>query len=292
MPVYDMMLDLQESYPELTQTQKRIAEAIVEDPEFVAFATLDKLASKLGVASSTSVRFAYRLGLEGYPDLQERVRLLVKTRMRPVAGIQLDDESTLSHLPAGIVSNSLRHDMENLQRTVLELSPDVFASAIEKLNSARRIYFMGGFASDWLAEYCALSANRIRGDARSLGHRDAAAAFLDMTSDDVLVAFSFPPYASETMQVAQVAKQRSVSVIGVTDSPISPLSRIADVTLTAHVSGVGPQNSLVGPMVLVNALLNGIASETEQCADRYREIFDQLDQWNTFILRSDGGDGG
>jgi DNA-binding MurR/RpiR family transcriptional regulator len=78
----------------------------------------------------------------------------------------------------------------------------------------------------------------------------------------------------------------------VTDSPISPLSRIADVTLTAHVSGVGPQNSLVGPMVLVNALLNGIASETEQCADRYREIFDQLDQWNTFILRSDGGDGG
>ena len=87
-----MLRDLQESYAALTQSQKRIAEAIVDDPEFVAFATIDKFASRLGVASSTIVRFAYRLGLEGYPDLQFHVRELVKTRMRPTSEEMLDDD--------------------------------------------------------------------------------------------------------------------------------------------------------------------------------------------------------
>ncbi len=68
---------LRRRYDELTHSQKRIAETIVEDPRFVAFATLDKFSARLGVSPSTIVRFAYRIGLSGYPELQEQVRELV-----------------------------------------------------------------------------------------------------------------------------------------------------------------------------------------------------------------------
>ena len=98
----DVMTELQRNYADLTQAQKRIAEAIVEDPEFVAFATVDKLAAKLGIASSTIVRFAYRLGLEGYPELQERIRILVRSRLRGAktpALIVFRD--SLPHTPTG-----------------------------------------------------------------------------------------------------------------------------------------------------------------------------------------------
>ena len=78
----DVIQSLRKSYDELTRSQKLIAEAIVEDPEFVAFATVDKMAAKLGVSPSTVVRFTYRLGLTGYQDLQERVRTLVRSQMR------------------------------------------------------------------------------------------------------------------------------------------------------------------------------------------------------------------
>ena len=284
---YDMMQDLQKSYSDLTQTQKRIAEAIVEDPEFVAFASIDKFANKLGVASSTIVRFAYRLGLDGYPDLQDHVREIVKLRMRSSSSLHDDGVSALAHLPEGLLGRSLQHDMENIQGTILDLDSNLVQKALELLSSARRVYFMGGYASDWLAEYCALSVNRIRGGAFAVSHRDAALSLIDVTADDALLAFSFPPYASETMQFVLAAQRRGVSVIGVTDSPISPLGRTANITLTAHVSGVGPQNSLVGPMILVNAILNGIANLSENCVSRYREIFEQMDDWNTFILRGD-----
>jgi len=63
----NVLTDLRRSYKDLTLSQKRIAELIVEDPEFVAFATVEKLAARLEVSPSTIVRFAYRVGLSGYP---------------------------------------------------------------------------------------------------------------------------------------------------------------------------------------------------------------------------------
>lgn len=285
----DVISDLQRSYADLTQAQKRIAEAIVEDPDFVAFATVDKLASKLGIASSTIVRFAYRLGLDGYPELQERIRTMVKSRMRTTHVSEVNAGSAVAHLNQGTTAQSLAHDLENLNRTILEIEPGLLEGAVARLVAARRIYFGGGVASDWLAEYAALSANRIRGSAWALDPSNPAAMLIDMTPKDVLVVFSFPPYASQTAQSVKEARARGVPIIGVTDSPISPIGQRADLTLTAHVSGIGPQNSLIGPVAIVNALLNGIAGSSPRSAERYREIFSMMDDWNTFILRSDGG---
>ena len=62
----DVMTELQRNYADLTQSQKRIAEAIVENPEFVAFATVDKLAARLGIASSTIVNVPKRTSHRWY----------------------------------------------------------------------------------------------------------------------------------------------------------------------------------------------------------------------------------
>jgi DNA-binding MurR/RpiR family transcriptional regulator len=282
----DVISDLQRSYADLTLAQKRIAEAIVEDPDFVAFATVDKLASKLGVASSTIVRFTYRLGLDGYPDLQERIRKMVKARMRSTQVSEVTGASAVAHLADGTASQSLSHDLENLNRTVLELESGTIDVIVRRMVTAQRIYFTGGLASDWLAEYAALSVDRLRGNTTVIDRRHAAATLVDMTRKDVLVVFSFPPYSSQTMQIVEAARKQLTTVIGITDSPISPVGQQADLTLTAHVSGIGPQNSLIGPMALLNAILNGIASGSENTAERYRKIFALMDDWNTFILRS------
>src|SRR5688572_4590921 len=91
----DVIQSVRRSYDELTRSQKLIAEAIVEDPEFVAFATVDKMAARLGVSPSTVVRFTYRLGLTGYQDLQERVRTLVRSQMRS-ASAEADEQQVIA----------------------------------------------------------------------------------------------------------------------------------------------------------------------------------------------------
>ena len=278
----DVMTELQKNYADLTQAQKRIAEAIVDNPEFVAFATVDKLSARLGIASSTIVRFAYRLGLDGYPELQERVRVLVRSRLRG-AGDEGDD-SSIAHLGDSTAAASLRHDLDNLRNTITELNAETLEKAIDVIAGARRVFFIGGLASGPLAEYTAHTFNRLRGGAQVLGLGDTAAEILGMTPEDALVVFSFPPYASQTLQILDAARKRGVVVVGITDSPISPLGKV-DVTLTSRVSGVGPQNSLVAPLGIINVLLNGVAARSPGSADRYRQIFGLLDEWNAFFLK-------
>ena len=279
----DVMTELQRNYADLTQAQKRIAEAIVEDPEFVAFATVDKLAAKLGIASSTIVRFAYRLGLEGYPELQERIRILVRSRLRG-ADDAADSESLLAHLGESTAATSLRHDLDNLRHTVSELDSGTLDKAIGIISSAGRVFFAGGLASRSLAEYAAHTFNRLRGNSRVLGPGDSASEIVDLGQDDALVVFCFPPYASQTLQILAAARQRGVTVVAITDSPISPVGKV-DVTLTSRVSGIGPQNSLVAPMAIINVLLNGVAASSPGAADRYRRIFHVLDDWNSVFLK-------
>lgn len=278
----DVMTELQRNYADLTQAQKRIAEAIVDNPEFVAFATVDKLSARLGIASSTIVRFAYRLGLDGYPELQERVRVLVRSRLR--GADDGGDDSSVAHLGEGTAAASLRHDLDNLRNTVSELDAQTLDKAIDVICQARRVFFTGGLSSGPLAEYTAHTFNRLRGGAQVLGLGDTAAEILGLTPEDALVVFSFPPYASQTLQILDAARKRGVVVVGITDSLISPLGKV-DVTLTARVSGVGPQNSLVGPMAIINVLLNGVAAKSPGSADRYRQIFGLLDEWNAFFLK-------
>lgn len=279
----DVMTELQRNYADLTQAQKRIAEAIVENPEFVAFATVDKLSAKLGIASSTIVRFAYRLGLDGYPELQERVRVLVRSRLR---GADEDGhaDATVAHLGESTAATSLRHDLDNLRHTISELDAATLDKAIGVISSARRVFFTGGLASGSLAAYAAHTFNRLRGNCRVLSHGDSAAEILDLTSDDALVVFCFPPYASQTLRLLEAARRQGVVVIGITDSPISPMGTV-DVTLTSRVSGIGPQNSLVAPMAIINVLLNGVAAGSPGSADRYRRIYSLLDEWNSFFLK-------
>jgi DNA-binding MurR/RpiR family transcriptional regulator len=278
----DVMTELQKNYADLTQAQKRIAEAIVDNPEFVAFATVDKLSARLGIASSTIVRFAYRLGLDGYPELQERVRVLVRSRLR--GADNEGDDSSIAHLGDSTAAASLRHDLDNLRNTITELNAETLDKAIDVIAGARRVFFTGGLASGPLAEYTAHTFNRLRGGAQVLGLGDTAAEILGMTPEDALVVFSFPPYASQTLQILDAARKRGVVVVGITDSLISPLGKV-DVTLTSRVSGVGPQNSLVAPLGIINVLLNGVAARSPGSADRYRQIFGLLDEWNAFFLK-------
>src|SRR3954452_6053083 len=77
----DVIEELRRRYDRLTQSQKRIAEYIVEHSQAVAFSTGDQMAAQLDVNPSSIVRVTYRLCLNGVPDLQERMRELVRGQL-------------------------------------------------------------------------------------------------------------------------------------------------------------------------------------------------------------------
>ena len=275
--------ELRRRYDELTNSQKRIAETIVDDPEFVAFATVDKFGARLGISPSTIVRFAYRIGLNGYPDLQEQVREVVRKSLRSAGAI---GDGAAAHLQ-GIAGESLRHDLSLVARTVERLDTDDLTRSIDLIVAANRVRVIGGVTAFSIAYYTAVTLDRVRnGVALLQGTPVPTGPLREMEEGDVLLAFSFPPYAKSTLGAINFAKSRRASVIGVTDSPVSPLRSGVDILLPASVSGIGTQNSLVAAMAIANVLVNGVTSASPKALERYSETIRLLEEWDAYLLET------
>lgn len=279
---------LRDSYDELTRSQKRIAEAIVEDPEFVAFATVDKMAGRLGVSPSTVVRFTYRLGLTGYQDLQERVRTLVRSQMRSSAAAA-DERGVVAHLSETAYASSLEHDLANLRQTAAGLERVQLDRAVDLIGDARRVIVVADGTAASVASYVTLVLGRTRGHVDELrGGMDSLGRLVDVEPADAVIAITFPPYASTVLRAARWAKKQSASLIALTDSPVSPVGQIADVGLPVRVSGIGPHNTMVAAMAVANALLNQLyLRRQERAIERYAVITGLMDEWDLGVLKSD-----
>src|SRR5882672_12581355 len=287
----DVIEELRRRYDRLTQSQKRIAEYIVEHTEAVAFSTVDQMAAQLDVNPSTIVRFTYRLGLNGFPDLQERMRELVRGQLSRT-GDPINESQVANHPEGTSFGASLSHDWQNLHRTISGLDAGAVGRAVNILTRARRAYVVAGFSTFPVAQYCALILDRLRSDVSLLASNDAFATprLVEMKTEDCVLAFTFPRYASATHRIVMWAKENKAKVIAVTDSPISPVGQIADVVLLAASAGTGMQNSLVAPMAVANALLSGVAAAKGTSAlERYSRHGRLMGRWDSFLLKTDGG---
>lgn len=286
--VEDVTETLRSRYDGLTSSQKRIAEAIVEDPEFVAFATVDKLSGHLGVASSTVVRFAYKLGLDGYQDLQDRVRAQVRRQYRHA---EAANEAPAGHLGETALADSFARDLRHLQRTVRALDRETLERAVEQLATANRVFICGDLTAYSLAHFSAIAVGRAREDVRLVkADAEGVTALLGVGEGDLLLAFTFPPYSRGVLRVVDWAKQRDATTIGVTDAGFSPVGQRVDTVLSVVASGLGPQNTLVPAFGLVNALVNGVILRMgDQALERYRAVAQLASDWDLFVLGTDDG---
>jgi DNA-binding MurR/RpiR family transcriptional regulator len=286
----DVISELRRAYDELTQSQKRIAEAIVEDPEFVAFATVDKMAGRLGVSPSTVVRFAYRLGLNGYQDLQDRVRTLVRSQMRLNAATGDEAGDLTAHLGESVFAKSMSHDLDNLRRTILNLQLGDLERAVKIIVEARRVYVLGGATSHAIAFYATLALDRMRGETILIDREAFAASSLrSMTRDDAFLVFTFAPYASSTLRITNTARRLGAKIVAISDTPVSPVGQRVDVVLPALASGLSTQNSIVAPLAVTTALLNGVIAASPEALSRYAQIVEIMNEWDVYVLKGDDG---
>ena len=79
----DISQRIRRMYPSLSKGHKKIANAVINEYETVAYMTALGLGSKVGVSESTVVRFAGVLGYEGYSEFQRAVEELAKTKLTP-----------------------------------------------------------------------------------------------------------------------------------------------------------------------------------------------------------------
>ena len=254
---------IEESFSSFSKGQKRIAGAILNNYEKTAYMTAAKLGIFCEVSESTVVRFASQIGYSGYPEMQQAIREILRTKLTSSQRIAVANE----HMEDGdILSGVLTADIEKIKYTLENTDRGIFKEAVAALLSARRIYIFGSRSSAMLSQFLSYNLELIFDNVKRVDFSASAEVFeklFAIGSGDVLFVSSFPRYSKTAIDVARYAQDKHATVIALTDSAVSPLAGYADILLTAQSDMASFADSLTAPLSIINALLASVAKERE-----------------------------
>lgn len=271
----DLIKVIQNNYNSLSKGQKLIAEYIMDNYDKAAFMTAATLGDTVGVSESTVVRFANTLGYDGYRELQKELQELIKNKLTTVQRISLskdfsDYENALKQV--------VKKDMDNIEKTLNELDYQAFQRGVEITLKADNVYILGLRSSSFLAGYLGFYLNFLLDNVKiiSFGANDVFEQLLKATEDDVIIGISYPRYSKRTLEALDYGKEKGCSIIGITDSLVSPAAQYADVTLIASSSMLSFVDSLVAPMSLINAFIVALGMEKKDDITTYFEDLEKI----------------
>lgn len=260
----DILTMLEEKESTFSKGQRRIAGYITESYDKAAFMTASRLGKTVGVSESTVVRFAVELGFDGYPEMQKAMQEMVMNHLTSVQRIEVANDRIGNQ---DVLAKVLQADADKIRKTAETVSRDHFRHAVDAILNARKIYILGVRSAAPLANFAGYYLNYMFTDVRVLTVSGAGEMFenlVNITPEDVVIAFSFPRYSSATLKAAQYCREVGATVIGITNSTLSPLAQNSDYVLVAKSDMVSLVDSLVAPLSVVNALLVALASAREK----------------------------
>ena len=260
----DILSVLKSREASFSKGQRRIAQYILESYDKAAFMTANILGKTVGISESTVVRFAVELGYDGYPSMQKALQEMVVNRLTATQRIEVTNDRIGDK---NILSMVLQSDMEKLRQTGETVDKDAFEAAVNAVLGAERVYIIGVRSAAPLANFLGYYLNYMFQNVHILTTSGAGEMFekiVGVNSKDAVIAFSFPRYSATTLKIAQYCRTTGATVIGVTDSRLSPLGQNCDHVLLAKSDMVSLVDSLVAPLSLVNALIVALASKREK----------------------------
>jgi DNA-binding MurR/RpiR family transcriptional regulator len=241
---------------ELSPAERRVADVVVADPQFVAFGTVAELAERAGTSGASVVRLATRLGLDGFGVLQERVRTDLTHHLHQASErIQRPDRTDLLAHTAGAVAESLSGTLGAIRRADFDGAVDLLA------DEQRTVFVLASDASRGIGQQFATELAMVR---RGVVHLDGSPvavhrALADLERGDVLVVLDLPRYDRWVLDAAAAARTAGSRVVSLTDSQLSPLATGAEFVFVVRAGAAGPFDSHVASLAVFESLVAGVA---------------------------------
>jgi DNA-binding MurR/RpiR family transcriptional regulator len=253
----------------LTPTQRRIAHSLVQHASSAAFLSAAEVAELARVSQPSVTRFAMALGYDGFPALRRRLRELTGNGV-PAGPPEAGNEA----------QRAVRGEVRHLDRLADQLADGATLSTAGALLAASRpLPVLGLRAAAPLAAYFAYFAAKVLPDVRVL---DSGGSLLADRLEQArsagataLLAVVLPRYPRESLDALHDARAAGLSIVVITDSPMSPAAEHADVALTAAVGTQLVFDLHTAPMALSMVVLQAICDAAPDGAQRRLEEFEQ-----------------
>ncbi len=284
----DMLSNLESMASGFSKGQRRIAQFIITSYDKAAFMTASRLGKAVGVSESTVVRFATELGYAGYPQMQKDLQEMVLNRLTSVQRIGVTNERIGEK---DVLSMVMHADADKLRKTAETISQQDFSGAVKAILAARHIYLIGVRSASALANFMGYYLNYMFDNVHIVtasGTGEIFEKLVNVGPEDVVLAFSFPRYSAATVKGVEYCRSVGATVIGLTNSNLSPLSQNCDHLLLAKSDMVSIVDSLVAPLSVINALLVALASSREEALAKTFGTLERVwDEYHVYEKRVD-----
>ncbi|MDE4134858.1 MurR/RpiR family transcriptional regulator [Phaeobacter sp. QD34_3] len=267
---------IREHYSALTQSERKFANSLLENYPAAGLASITIVAANADVSTPTVARMVQKLGFKGYPQFHQA---LLKELEAQVSGPTKRRENWAAEAPEGHLLNRFAQAVtDNLGQTFSNLDYEQFDLAVQQLaNTEGRLFVVGGRITRALADYAFTHFQAIR---QRVTHMTSSSAtwphyVLDMEAGDTLLMFDVRRYETNLQRLAELAAERGVKIILITDQWASPITSVAQHTFNCWVEIPSAWDSNISTMMLLEAM---IAATQEEGWDETRERYERLDE--------------
>ena len=283
MPVISIQDFIAAASDKLTPTERRIAELVLNDPTLLAFGTVSDLAQQASTSRPSIVRFATKLGFDGYTDLQSSIRDELSHQLSSPS--QRIRQKETDAAPARAAIEHAIHE------SFLALDEERLAALADPIAKARNIWILSGETSMAGAHVLHSGLSMIRPDVHLVEEHSTGRELSSAAPGDTAVVFDFARYRRNSITTARALSELGVHLVAITDGPLSPLAALTKDWCELKIPAVGPFDSSIPAVMaaelLVTQVVTLLGDQARQRIDRLESLWQATDTFLNYSPRRD-----
>ena len=278
---------LADELTDLTPEAQKAATYVLENPRDVGVSTVREIAEAASVTPNTIVRMARQVGFRGYDDFRAPFRDAIRDgaadfpdRARWLQEVR--KSGSLGGLYADMVQSALR----NMEASFAGISIEQLIAAATAIWESRNVFTLGvGLQNSDARNFTYLaSTGMVQFHAIPRAGSTPVDDLAWADKRDVLIAITCKPYRKEVVEAVRIAGEQGVTIIGISDSPASPIIRNADHGFNVSVDTPQFFPSSVSIIALLETLLSMVVSvASEEIVDRVEKFHLRRHQLGLYV---------
>ncbi len=280
----DLTKRINDSYSHMSPQVQRAARYVLDNAEDVALVSMRQLAKEANVHPTTMVRLAQFLEFDGFNELRDVFQHRLRLSPSDYVGRARDLQKQKGH-PLELLEEIEETAKKNIQKTLHGLSMESLEQAADMFLAAERVFIMGMRISFPIAfafhyAYAMFRSNAILVDGKA---GLAADSLRDIRKGDLFFPVCNAPFSRETIQATQFSHQQGANVLALSDTELSPLTQLSDLTLVVRNQSSTLFPSAIASIAVVESLVAIMISKGGQdVLDKIRASKQQLDQFGAY----------